>query len=193
MAFWNKLKFDKKPFKEPLEEKKEDFKIKKNIEALRETEESKKTTITKPAVKAKRELKEKTEEPIEAKKTEDQSVKSVRGDIGSKKIEKAKPTKRKKENTGDAFRILIRPIISEKVTKLGEINQYVFEIAPRANKSEVKKAIKNVYGVMPIKIRVIKTLGKKVRFGKNLGRLKDRKKAIITLKKGESIQIYEGV
>ncbi|MEA3272113.1 MAG: 50S ribosomal protein L23 [Patescibacteria group bacterium] len=163
MAFWNKFKFKKKPFKEgaPAE------KVAENI-PMGDHPKGGKIETPEVAPKPKKEGK-KTEKPVE-------------------KLKKVK-----KEDTGDAFRILICPIISEKVTGLSALNQYVFEVSPRASKNEIKKAIKNVYGVAPIRIRVISVLGKRVRFGRNFGKLKDRKKAIITLKKGETIQVYEGV
>jgi len=109
-------------------------------------------------------------------------------------VEKEKSAKKiKKEETGEAYRILIKPLITEKGANLSSENKYVFEVAPEANKIEIKKAIKNVYGIEPININIINIPGKEVRFGRTKGRTKDRKKAIVTLKKGEKIEVYEGV
>lgn len=89
--------------------------------------------------------------------------------------------------------ILLRPVISEKATMANSLNQYVFAVNNKANKVEIKKAIKAVYGVMPVTVNVINELGKNVRVGRKFGKRKNTKKAIVTLKKGDSITIYEGI
>ncbi|KKP91530.1 MAG: 50S ribosomal protein L23 [Parcubacteria group bacterium GW2011_GWA2_36_10] len=89
--------------------------------------------------------------------------------------------------------ILLRPVISEKATFANSLNQYVFAVNNKANKVEIKKAIKAVYGVMPQAVNVINELGKNVRVGRRFGKRKNTKKAIVTLKKGDSITIYEGI
>ncbi len=108
------------------------------------------------------------------------------------KKEEVKPKVAKKE-TGQAYRILIRPLITEKGSFLGQFNQYIFEVAPEANKIEIAKAFENVYGIKPISVNILKTKGKEVRYGRVSGRTKNRKKAIVTLKPGEKIEIYERV
>lgn len=93
----------------------------------------------------------------------------------------------------DAYRILIKPLITEKATDLSAANKYVFMIAPHANKIEVAKAIKAVYGIKPTQVNLINIPGKRVSRGRISGRRSDRRKAIVTLPKGETIKIYEGV
>lgn len=88
-------------------------------------------------------------------------------------------------------RILIKPIITEKAMNLSASGKYVFEVAPKTNKTEIKKAIKLLYKVNPIKVNIIKVKGKKVQYGKARGRTKNWKKAIVTLKKGEKIEFTE--
>ena len=56
--------------------------------------------------------------------------------------------------------IIIRPIISEKTTELMELNKYVFEVPMKANKVMVKQAIKELFGVTPEKINIIRVRGK---------------------------------
>ncbi|MFH1225862.1 MAG: 50S ribosomal protein L23 [bacterium] len=90
-----------------------------------------------------------------------------------------------------AHEVLIRPLITEKASGLAVINQYVFSVAPQANKIEIKKAIEELYGVSPIAVNIIKMRGKNVRSGRTQGQTKNWKKAIVTLKKGESIKVYE--
>ena len=61
------------------------------------------------------------------------------------------------------------------------------------NKVEIKKAIRTIYNVDPIKINVSNFSGKQVRYGRMSGKMKDWKKAVVTLKAGEKIEVYEGV
>lgn len=105
----------------------------------------------------------------------------------------AKDHKVKKTDSGEAYRILIKPVVSEKATYLGELNQYAFEVNPSANKITIKKAIESLYSIKPIKVNIINNLGKAITYGKHSGRTKRTKKAIVTLKKGDTIKIYEGI
>lgn len=97
------------------------------------------------------------------------------------------------QNQKMAYRILIRPVISEKATIGVSLNKYVFEVAPDANKVEIKKAIKELYGIVPFSVNILNRSGKDVRFGRYEGRTKSIKKAVVTLKKGDSIKLYEGI
>ena len=107
--------------------------------------------------------------------------------------DKKKEVVKERKFHGQAYKHLIRPVISEKASGLGMYNQYIFEVAPKSNKVEIKKAIENLYGVKPIKINISNMRGKNVRRGRNVGRLRNWKKAIITLKQGDKIDVYEGV
>ncbi|OGY41400.1 MAG: 50S ribosomal protein L23 [Candidatus Buchananbacteria bacterium RBG_13_36_9] len=89
--------------------------------------------------------------------------------------------------------MLIKPLITEKATHLVTQNKYSFAVAKSVNKNEVKKAIEGLYGVEPIDINIINVRGKFVRYGRTFGKKKNWKKAIITLKPGDKIDIYEGV
>jgi len=129
------------------------------------------------AVEAEKKIQEKSD--VKTKKAEPQVVKSDK---------KVKLIKYK-----DAYKVLIKPVVSEKATYLSSQNSYVFEVAPNMNKVEIMKAIQYVYGVKPVKVNIINVVGRYVRYGRVTGRTKAWKKAIITLKPGESIQIYEGV
>lgn len=92
-----------------------------------------------------------------------------------------------------AFRVLVKPLVTEKATELASTNKYVFVITKPSNKIEVAKAVYAVYGVKPLDVNIISMQGKKVSRGRIQGKRKDWKKAIVTLKKGDSIKIYEGV
>jgi len=98
-----------------------------------------------------------------------------------------------KEDTKNAYRVLLKPLITEKGTYLGAHQKYVFAVSLRTNKVEVKKAIEALYGVRPVAVNIVNLSGKNVRYGRSRGRTKDKKKAIITLAKGQSLDIYEGV
>ena len=98
-----------------------------------------------------------------------------------------------KKISGQAYRVLIKPMITEKASALGASNQYVFMVGINTNKIQVAKAIQEVYGVKPLSVNIIKVKGKKVSRGRITGKRKDFKKAVITLKKGDTISVYEGV
>ncbi|MFW0862519.1 MAG: 50S ribosomal protein L23 [Candidatus Komeilibacteria bacterium] len=86
-----------------------------------------------------------------------------------------------------------RPVITEKATYLASENKYIFEVAMNANKIEVRKAIEKLYNVNVIKVNIIRSRGKKVTYGRISGKTRKTKKAIVTLKQGQSISVYEGV
>jgi large subunit ribosomal protein L23 len=72
-------------------------------------------------------------------------------------------------------------------------NQYIFQVAPGTNRVEVRKAIRKLYGVDPIKVNIINVRGKKIRYGRSEGQTKAWKKAVITLAAGQKIEIQEGL
>ncbi|MFH1456669.1 MAG: 50S ribosomal protein L23 [Patescibacteria group bacterium] len=92
-----------------------------------------------------------------------------------------------------AYKNLIRPITTEKVSMLGAQDQYVFEVNSKTNKIEIKKAVYDLYGVSPAKVNIINVRGKMTRYGRNFGKKKNWKKAVVVLKQGEKIEVYEGV
>ena len=133
------------------------------------------------------------------KKVEDVKVEKEvkKEEIKEEKVRKSKKEvkekKERKHDHKDAYKNLIRPIVTEKSSFLGMNDQYVFEVSPKSNKIEIKKSIKALYGVEPIKINIVNVRGKSVRYGRNFGNLKSWKKVIVTLKQGDKIEIYEGV
>jgi len=107
-----------------------------------------------------------------------------------KKEEAAKPVAYVTRETGSAYKVLVRPLVTEKTTALQQLGQYAFEVAKDANKVEVRKAVKAVYGVMPTDVRVITVLGKPVRSRAGMSRRSSWRKAIVTLKKGDRIDLF---
>jgi len=94
---------------------------------------------------------------------------------------------------GRAYRLLLKPLITEKATHLGAENKYLFVVKVEANKIEIAKAVRAAYGVKPVKVNLIKMRGKHVTRGRITGQRRAWKKAIVTLAPGETIKIYEGV
>ncbi len=88
--------------------------------------------------------------------------------------------------------IIIRPVISEKSTGMIENNKFIFKVATSANKLTVKMAVKEIFGVMPEKVNIINVRGKNRRLRYRMGKRSAWKKAIITLKAGDKIEIFEG-
>ncbi len=110
------------------------------------------------------------------------------------KFGKSKGNKKtSRHDTYDAYKVLLRALITEKASYLKSENKYLFEVNVDTNKNEIKKAIYHVYGVWPIKVNVSNLGGKDKRYGKSTGRTRAKKKAIVTLKSGDSIELYEGV
>jgi len=94
----------------------------------------------------------------------------------------------------DEYRIIRRPIITEKGSDLkDENNQLVFEVNTKANKSEIKKAVEKIFKVTVLTVRTQNRLGKRKRLGRSAGRRKNWKKAIVTLREGDRVDFFEGV
>jgi large subunit ribosomal protein L23 len=114
------------------------------------------------------------------------SVSVISSPEGKTEIKKDMPA-------SEAYRVLLRPLVTEKGSHLGIENKYLFEVDYNTNKIEVAKAIAVAYGVKPVKVNIMKFEGKKVRRGRYEGQRKRWKKAIVTLPAGKTIQIYEGI
>lgn len=88
--------------------------------------------------------------------------------------------------------VLRRPLITEKSTaRQGEANQYFFEVDKKATKQDVRSAVKSIFKVNVTSVRTMNVRGKRKRVGKNVGMTSDWKKAIVTLKEGERIEMLE--
>ncbi|PJA47354.1 50S ribosomal protein L23 [Candidatus Uhrbacteria bacterium CG_4_9_14_3_um_filter_36_7] len=106
----------------------------------------------------------------------------------SKKIEK----KSKKQNSEYRCEgILLRPHLTEKTAILASLGKYVFLVHPKANKIQIKEAIRINYGVKPETIRIENTYKKIIHFRRIKGVQSSFKKAIITLAKGEKMEVFE--
>ena len=85
--------------------------------------------------------------------------------------------------------IIIAPVITEKSNANRVNNVYTFKVADNANKIQIKKAIEEAFGVTVVKVNTLNTKSKKKRVGRYTGKTKTYKKAFITLKDGDSIEM----
>ncbi len=94
----------------------------------------------------------------------------------------------------DPYQIIIKPIITEKSMGIKETSNVVtFEVHPKANKSEIKKAVEQLFGVKVLSVNTMNVKGKTKRFRFVQGKKKDWKKAMVKLKPGDTIDLFEGV
>jgi large subunit ribosomal protein L23 len=107
-------------------------------------------------------------------------------------MKKPKSEEVKPARTKSARDIVLRPIISEKSYDLIEQNKYTFEVHPSAKKLEIRKAIEEIFNVGVTKVNTSHVTGKMRRQGYTMGRSKDWKKAVVTLKEGDRIEFFEG-
>ena len=91
------------------------------------------------------------------------------------------------------YEIIKRPLITEKTNIQKEIaNQLTFEVDRRANRIEIKRAIESAFKVRVASVQTMQVKGKVKRRGRNIGKRRDWKKAIVTLMPGERIDFFEG-
>ena len=91
------------------------------------------------------------------------------------------------------FEIIKRPLDTEKLDRMRDReNKFAFEIDLKANKTEVKQAVEQLFKVKVVTIKTAIVRGKFRRIGRNEGRRPNWKKAIVTLKEGDAIQLFEG-
>lgn len=93
--------------------------------------------------------------------------------------------------------ILFRPIVTEKISNLQEKGIYAFEVDPKANKIEIAQAVEKKFKVKVVNVRTLNFKGKQkthmTRRGRFIGRTSHYKKAIVTLKEGEKIDLFANV
>lgn len=88
--------------------------------------------------------------------------------------------------------IIIEPVVSEKAYDgIDLLNAYTFLVDPRSNKTDIRRAVEEIFEVKVRKVNTINRKGKKRRYGYKVGKQPDSKRAIVTLAEGESIDIFE--
>jgi large subunit ribosomal protein L23 len=98
----------------------------------------------------------------------------------------------------DATQVIIRPLLTEKSTRAQQQNKYMFEVAPDANKIEIRRAVEELGKCEVEKINTLNVRGKERRTRRGTGRTADWKKAIVTVKEGQELggilgTAFEGV
>ena len=152
-------------------------------------DEKKEAVILKDA-KEKKETKEIKEKKAVDKKPAKKEIENKKKNKPSAKIVKAKKILKDKM-PNHYFDLVKKPHISEKTFNLSNENQYVFVVSDKANKSEIKKAIGNLYGVSVISVNVISVPSKPKRFKGRSGVKSGYKKAIVKLAKGNTIDLMK--
>ncbi|MDO8558929.1 MAG: 50S ribosomal protein L23 [bacterium] len=121
--------------------------------------------------------------------------------VAAKKIEKPenikkppaavqpKAARKPKKILGEAYKVLAKPHVTEKASYLASKNQYIFEVFPRSNKKQVKKAVEDVYGVDVADVHIINIHSKRMRLGRTEGWSSGYKKAIVKIKEGQKIEV----
>ena len=96
--------------------------------------------------------------------------------------------------SSSVYHVLKRPVVTEKTNSLREeANQYVFEVDPDATKIDVRHAVESIFSVRVTNVRTINVRGKVKRFKRTFGKRPNWKKAIVTLRDGDAIDLFEGV
>ncbi len=94
----------------------------------------------------------------------------------------------------DSYRIIQKPLVTEKSTAMQEDGNWLaFRVHPDANKIQIKEAIEKIFDVTVLHVNTLNVRGKAKRFGKNMGVSKGWKKAMLRLKDGDKIEMFEGV
>ncbi len=93
----------------------------------------------------------------------------------------------------EARDIIVRPVVTEKSNNLMPLNRYTFVVNKKDNKIQIKDAEEEIYKVKVLDVNTVTTVGKLKRVGRSMGRRSDWKKAIVTLRDGDRIEIFEGL
>jgi len=110
-----------------------------------------------------------------------------------KKVKTAKVSKVKLGLQSISDKVLTGPLITEKAAIAESFNKYSFKVATWSTKSQIKKAVLEIYGVMPTRVSIVNVDSKQVSFRQHGGRKSSYKKAVVTLPKGKTIDIHKGV
>ncbi len=93
----------------------------------------------------------------------------------------------------NVFNVVRTPIVTEKSTIANELGKYVFQVAVDATKPEIKTSIEEVFGVSVVKVNTSNLVGKVKRFRGKVGKRNATKKAVVTLKEGQSIDLSTSI
>lgn len=92
------------------------------------------------------------------------------------------------------YDVILKPVISETSMEDAQVKKYTFKVAVDANKTEVKHAVEDIFGVEVKKVNIMNVNGKLKRMGRNVGLTAASKKAIVTLAEGsKEIEFFQGL
>ena len=92
------------------------------------------------------------------------------------------------------YDVILKPIITEQSMDMSAAKKYVFKVADTANKTEVRQAVEEIFGVDVAKVNIMNVNGKVKRMGRTVGRTASYKKAIVTLTAdSKEIEIFQGL
>jgi large subunit ribosomal protein L23 len=89
--------------------------------------------------------------------------------------------------------VIIRPVVSEKSYVLASTNKYTFRVHPNAHKTQIRQAVEDLFGVGVVDVRTMSVKSKPKRRGWTSGRTRQWKKAIVEVREGDSIPIFQGL
>jgi large subunit ribosomal protein L23 len=93
----------------------------------------------------------------------------------------------------DPSHVIIRPVVSEKSFVLAEAGKYTFRVHERAHKTQIRQAIENLFEVKVVDVRTASVKSKPKRRGQTSGRTRQWKKAIVQVREGDTIPIFQGL
>jgi large subunit ribosomal protein L23 len=93
----------------------------------------------------------------------------------------------------DASQVIIRPVVSEKTYVLATADKYTFRVHPDAHKTQIRQAVEQLFEVDVVEVRTMSVKSKPKRRGLTSGRTRQWKKAVVQVKPGQSIPIFQGL
>ena len=93
----------------------------------------------------------------------------------------------------DATQVIIRPVVSEKTFVLAETGKYTFRVHDRAHKTQIRQAVEELFDVKVVEVRTASVKSKPKRRGNIAGRTRRWKKAIVQVREGDTIPIFQGL
>jgi large subunit ribosomal protein L23 len=93
----------------------------------------------------------------------------------------------------DASQVIIRPVVSEKSFVLAEVGKYTFRVHDRAHKTQIRQAVEELFDVKVVEVRTSSVKSKPKRRGYTSGRSRSWKKAIVQVREGDTIPIFQGL
>jgi len=147
-------------------------------------------------LKRTKEEKEQLKEAAKVSDTKEQEAKKTKATAKEKKAaskkEEKSATPAAAKPLGDSHSVLLMPVLTEKTFNLQQANKYCFYISQDANKHQVKSAMKEVYGVAPQSVNILRKRPQaKKRWGRKVGMTKGVKKAIVTMPEGTILNLTD--